>query len=77
MEKKGSIGEKDYCHNDQIISPGIVRNLQAVSPFLSFAYRLRSKYPSFQKNIYPVSVLVKAINVFERRRMARGNRKIA
>jgi hypothetical protein len=71
------IGEKDYCHNDQIISPGIVKNLEVVSPFLSFAYNLRKKYPSLQKNIYPVSVLVKAINVFERHRMARGNIKIA
>jgi hypothetical protein len=69
------IGDYDYCHNGQIIPADAVKSLQAASPLMAFIYHLRRRYPVLQKNIYPISVSIKGINMLESWRMSFGNRR--
>ena len=50
----------DDCHNGQLIPLDHLSSIRNGSPFIALAYRLRQKYDFLQRNIFPMSQLVRA-----------------
>jgi hypothetical protein len=49
----------DECHNEHIITSEMVSRIRKNNPILNFAYNLRKRYPSLQKNVPIVSQLLR------------------
>jgi hypothetical protein len=50
----------DDCHNGQLFSLDSLSNIKKISPFIALSYELRKKYTFLQRNIFPMSQLVRA-----------------
>lgn len=60
------VGVQDDCHNAEVISPEALTAAQRGSMLISAAYRLRRKYPSLQQSVFPLSQLVRAVQMVPR-----------
>jgi len=62
------VGFLDDCHNGHLISLSDLNSLKKNSIFIDWAYRLRSKFPIFQQDMFPMSQLVRACQLTNRGR---------
>ncbi len=60
------VGAVDTSHNDQILTMEAVNNIRKISPTIGLAYQLRKKYPFFRNEIFPVSQLVRSVQLTAR-----------
>lgn len=60
------IDVQDDCHNGEVIQAEYLTGLHQISKFIAAAYRLRMKYPFLQKNLFPVSQLVRTAQMTAR-----------
>ncbi len=53
------IGQVDECHNGEIIEMSSLDAIRHRSPVVLSAYQLRQKYPALQRDVFPLSPLVR------------------
>ncbi|MBU0512078.1 MAG: hypothetical protein KKD28_02385 [Chloroflexi bacterium] len=53
------VGVPDECHNDQVIPLERLDSIRSLSPLIGWAYELRKTRPSFRRDVFPVSQLVR------------------
>lgn len=57
---------QDDCHNGEVIRAEHLTGLYKISSLIAAAYRLRKRYPFLQKNLFPVSQLVRTVQMTSR-----------
>ena len=60
------VGAPDDCHNDEVILPEYLDGVRQVSKFIAIAYRLRRQYSFLQQDVFPVSQLVRTVQMTSR-----------
>jgi len=60
------VGVPDECHNDQVIPLAKLSSIRNVSPLIAWAYRLRKSHPTFRRDIFPVSQVVRTVQMTAR-----------
>ena len=60
------VGQVDECHNGEVITLPDLDAIRRKSLFILFAYRLRQKYPSLQHELFPISPLVRGVQILPR-----------
>lgn len=60
------IGQVDECHNGEVIALGSLKLIQRRSMVVQSAYNLRRKYPALQKDLFPISTLVRGVQFIPR-----------
>jgi len=60
------VGQVDECHNGEIIGMSSLDAIRRRSPVVLSAYRLRQKYPALQRDIFPLSPLVRGVQYLPR-----------
>jgi hypothetical protein len=60
------VGAPDDCHNGEVIEPEYLSSVRRISGFIAAAYHLRKRYPFLQKNVFPVSQLVRTAQMTAR-----------
>ena len=49
----------DECHNGHIFTWDMISRIRRINPILEFAYRLRQRHPSLQKNLPVISQILR------------------
>lgn len=60
------IGQVDACHNSEVIDIEDLVAIRRKSPLIQAAFHLRQKYPTLQREVFPLSPLVRGIQFFPR-----------
>ncbi len=61
------IGIPDDCHNNQVIPNTAVDSIRKTSPIIHWCYELRKSVPLFRRDFFPMSQIVRAKQLYERR----------
>lgn len=60
------VGLPDACHNDQVIHIADIQAIRKNSRIINFSYKLRKSYPSLQRDLFPLSQIVRATQMTNR-----------
>lgn len=60
------LDKRDECHNGNILKSEIIECLKSDSVIVNQAYIARRKYSTLQRDIFPISPLVRLVNMFPR-----------
>ena len=60
------IGIPDECHNDQVITLDNLICINKVSSFINLAFKLRKTSPLFQRDLFPISPLIRTFQMTAR-----------
>jgi len=64
------VGSPDACHHDQVLTLQDLAPLKQTSPIIQFAYHLRKSFPSFRRNFFPMSQIVRGAQIAGRLRVS-------
>jgi hypothetical protein len=65
------VDDMDDCHNGETIGMAAVEAIRRKSTVIQTAYRLRQSFPKLQRDIFPISQLVRGVQFFPRWRKKR------
>lgn len=60
------IDAHDDCHNGYILTHNHISKIQRNSLFIDFMYKLRKKFPTLRRDIFPISIPVRAAQLLSR-----------
>lgn len=60
------VGQMDECHNGEVIERSDLEMIRRRSFVIQAAYRLRQRYPSLQRDMFPLSQLVRSAQIIPR-----------
>lgn len=60
------VGQPDECHNGEVIEMSSLEAIRHASPVVLSAYSLRQKNPALQREVFPISPLVRGVQFLPR-----------
>jgi hypothetical protein len=60
------VGCPDACHNDLVLNLDDLMPLKRISPIIQLAYRMRRLHPSLRHNFFPMSQIVRGVQMAHR-----------